>query len=285
LQGAPGEPGAVVIAPALGLDGKTGRPRWTGQDPLFVQKDRPAVTILDPGNLTRRPRFLEERGGSTVCRLAMATTPDGSLAAPAGKPVQARSVDDDPRWRRPLPWVLKLKGEFGPWGFVAAGGLAFLNLGIPVFVLWMAGGRRRAFRIRTLMALPVAAAIPLIAFLTLAPWLPVGPGRLLATEERVFLSGTVGGVPVVLYVGWMVMGVMRRRWKDVVALVALTGIATLAIAGGWIWLDRKSMAGIERYGWEGWKLVMMVGAYVAAVLWGAGKGALGGYRWVRRRRL
>ena len=95
LQGARGEPGAIVIAPALSLDGKTGQPRWAGQDPLFVQEDRPAVTILDPGSLTRRPRFLEERGLSMVCRLALATTPDGGLAAPAGKPVQVRSVDDD----------------------------------------------------------------------------------------------------------------------------------------------------------------------------------------------
>ena len=285
LQGARGEPGAVVIAPALALDGKTGRPRWAGQDPLFVQENRPAVTILDPGNLTRRPRFLEERGESTVCRLAMATTPDGALAAPAGQPVQARSVevDDDPRWRRLLPWVPKLKGAFGPWGFLAAGGLAFINLGIPVFILWLVGGRRRSFRIRTLMALPVAAVIPLMAYLTIGPWLPVQAGRLLATEGRVFIAGTVGGVPVVLYVGWMVMGVIRRRWKDVVALVALTGFTTLAIAGGWIWLDRRSMAPIEHYGWEGWELAAMVGAYVAAVLWGVGKLIAGGYRCVQRR--
>ncbi len=284
LQGARGEPGAVVIAPALSLDGKTGQPRWTGQDPLFVQEDRPAVTILDPGTLTRRPRFLEERGESTVCRLAMATTPDGALAAAAGKPVQARSVDDDPRWRRLLPWVPKLKGAFGPWGLVAAGGLAFVNLGIPVFVLWLAGGRRKAFRIRTLMALPIAAVIPLMGYLTIGPWLPVGSGRLLATEGRVFLAGTVGGVPVVLYVTWMVVGAIRRRYTDVLALVALTGLATLAVAGGWIWLDSRSKVGLEHYGWDGWEVVVMVGAYGAAALWGARRGMLGGYKWMRGRR-
>ncbi len=281
LRGARGESGAVVIAPALGLDGKTGQPRWAGQDPLFVQEHRPEVTILDPGSLTRRPRFLEESGLSTVCRLAMATTPDGGLAASAGMLIQARSVDDDPRWRRPLPWVRKLKGEFGPWGLVVAGGLAFVNVGIPVFVLWLAGGRRKVFRIRTLMALPIAAVIPLMGYLTIGPWLPVGSGRLLATEGRVFLAGTLGGVPVVLYVTWLVVGAIRRRWKEVIALVALTGLATLAVAAGWIWLDWKSMAGIEHYGSEGWGLVVMVGAYAASVLWGVGTGILG--VWGRRR--
>ena len=283
LQGAHGEPGAVVIAPALWLDGKTGGPRWAGQDPLFVQEDRPTVRILDPGNLTQPPRFVEERGQSTVCRLAMATTPDGGPAAPAGKPVQARSVDDDPRWRRPLPWVPKLKGAFGPWGLVAAGGLALVNLGIPVFVLWLASGRRRSFRIRTLMALPIAAVIPLMGYLTIGPWLPVGSGRLLATEGRVFLAGTVGGVPVVLYTMWMVAGVIRRRWKDVLALAALTGLATFALAGGWIRFDRRTMAPIEHYWWEGWGLVAMAGGYVAAVLWGLGRGVLRGCRLARRR--
>ncbi len=43
------------------------------------------------------------------------------------------------------------------------------------------------------------------------------------------------------------------------------------------------MAAIEHHGWEGWELVVMVGAHLAAVLWGLGGGILGGYKWVRRR--
>ena len=109
------------------------------------------------------------------------------------------------------------KGAFGPWGFLAAGGLAFLNLALPLCLFWLAAGRRRNFRIRTLMSLPIAVAIPLMAFLTLAPWLPVGSESLLASENRVFLTGTVAGVPIVLYVGWVVAGVIRRRWRSVLA--------------------------------------------------------------------
>ena len=66
--------------------------------------------------------------------------------------------------------------------------------------------------------------------------------------------------------------------------MALTGFATLAIAGGWIWLDWRSMAGIEHYEREGWWLVVIVGGYAAALLWGVGRGILGGYIRVRGRR-
>ena len=32
---------------------------------------------------------------------------------------QPALVGDDPRWTRPLPWLLWLKGPIGPWGFLA----------------------------------------------------------------------------------------------------------------------------------------------------------------------
>ena len=175
------------------------------------------------------------------------------------------------------------QGRVWSLGFSRCFRPAFVNVALPVFVLWLSGGRRRAFRIRTLMALPVAAAIPLIAFLTLAPWLPVGPGRLLASEERVCLTGTAGGVPIVLYAAWIVASVARRRWKTLLALLGLTVLATAALAGGWVWLDRKSMATVEHYELEGWGLVVMAGAYAAAVLWGLGRGIRETYNLVLRR--
>ena len=43
------------------------------------------------------------------------------------------------------------------------------------------------------------------------------------------------------------------------------------------------MAAIEHYRWEGWELVLLPGAYVAAVLWAGGRCVLGIFRLVRRR--
>ena len=133
------------------------------------------------------------------------------------------------------------------------------------------------------MVLPLAAAIPLMTYLTLAPWMPSHLNPLLSSEARILLVATLAGLPVVYYLAVMGASVFRRRGKVLIALMGVTVITAVVVAAGWIWLDRKSMAGVEHYGWEGWELVMLPGAYVAAVLWGVGKVISGGYIRVRRR--
>ena len=135
------------------------------------------------------------------------------------------------------------------------------------------------------MVLPLAAAIPLMTYLTLAPWIPSYLTRMLSSETKIFLGGTLAGIPVVYFMGVMGASVVRRRWRALITLVGVTMITAVVVAAGWIMLDRKSMAGIEHYGWQRWELVLLPGAYAAAVLWAVGKVVLGGYRWVRRRRL
>ena len=49
-------------------------------------------------------------------------------------------------------------------------------------------------------------------------------------------------------------------------LAVLTIILSLVIASAWLWFDMKSMPSIERYGWQGWYLVGVPGAYAASVL-------------------
>ena len=102
----------------------------------------------------------------------------------------------DPRWTRPLPWRAWLEGLFGPRAFLAAGGLALVNVVLPLLFLRLVIGRRRAFRMRALMVLPVAVVVPLMVFLGLTPWLPVGEQNWLGTQNRVFLAGTLAGVRV-----------------------------------------------------------------------------------------
>ncbi len=58
-------------------------------------------------------------------------------------------------------------------------------------------------------------------------------------------------------------------------------VTTIVVAGGWVWVDRRSMAvNVEHYDWEGWERVGLVGGYAAAVLWGWGGwwlGFMGGF--------
>ncbi len=155
----------------------------------------------------------------------------------------------------------------GPWGFLAAGGLALFNVVLPLSILRLVAGRRR-FSIRALMALPVAAAFPLMVFLMLEPVLPVGSSPLLGTEKRLFIVGMLAGLPIVFYVAWMARSLARLRWRPALALVVLTVLASLAIGAAWLRLDMKSMPSIERrYGTVGWQLVLVARLHMPPACW------------------
>ncbi len=134
------------------------------------------------------------------------------------------------------------------------------------------------------MVAPVAAAVPLMVYLSLAPWLPVGEQAWLATEWRVFCAGTLLGVPVVMGGWWAAAAVVRGTWRRVLAMVGLVVAATMVVGGGWLWVDRQAMAvNLEHYDWEGWGLVFLAGGYLAAVVWGVGIGVYGLIRTLNRR--
>jgi PQQ-like domain len=286
LPGKAGRPCEVILSPALSLDGATGVPRWTGQHSL-TQGENKALQflpeLLDPGDAKRLPLLIASGLGATVCREALRTDARGMIAAARGTVVKPGPVSGDPRWSRPLPWATRLRGPLGPWGFLTAAGLGCVNLVLPLFILRLVRGRRRAFSMRGLMMLPVVAAIPLMVLLTLVPWLPLASGRLLGTERRLFLTGTLAGVPIVLCALWLCASLVRLRFRPVVTMAGLTAAATLVVAGCWLWFDRKSMAAMQHYDREGWYLVLLPGAYAAAVLWAAGRMLMAIYRFVTRR--
>ena len=300
LPASPGHAGTVIVTPAMAIDGASRRALWTGQaflwattaaektdpysaagamlDPHFVPR------VLDLGDAKGRPLLITNGLGATVCRAAMATDAEGAIAAARGQMwVGGGRGVVDPRWTRPLPWRARLTGFLGPMGVVVAGGLAFVNVVLPLLALRLIVGRRRVFRVGALMVLPVAAAVPVMVYLWLTPWLPVGDERMFATEGRVFLVGTFLGLPVVLYVVLVVGCLVWMRWKAIGVLGGLTVVATVVVAGGWVWVDRKSMVALESYGWEGWWLVVLPGAYFAAVLLGVGFGCRWIYRVIARR--
>jgi hypothetical protein len=222
-------------------------------------------SLLDRGDSTHSPLLITDGMGATVCRVALPTTPRGTIAPPRGALVPPGLARDDPRWMRVLPWLYWLEGPVGPWGFLAACALALVNVVVPLLILRPVAGRRQV-SVRALMALPVAAAIPLMSFLMLEPVLPVGTSALNSTEKRVFVTGTLAGLPMVVSAVLVAWCVARGRLRPLAALAGLTILASLAIAAVWLWFDMKSMPSIERYGWRGWYLVALPGVYVASVL-------------------
>ena len=112
-----------------------------------------------------------------------------------------------------------------------------------------------------MMTLPVAAAVPLAALLTFDPSVLANAILWPLSSNLLFGLGTLAGLPVTIYAALIVSSAFRRRWRKLVAFVALTLLVTVVIGAGWLWFDMRSMPAIEHYERLGWELVILAGAY------------------------
>jgi hypothetical protein len=275
LPSKPGHPSTLVLSPAMAVDGKSGQARWVDRTPI------PGPTLLDPGDATRRPLLISSRSSPTVCRYALPATPRGDYAPPAGARVPPGLAVDDPRWTRQLPWTEPIVRAIGPRGFLAAIGLALVNVIAPIGILRLAA-RRRPWTLRLLMALPVAAAVPLTVFQTIEPLIPAQIGSQPASSRLVFALGTLAGVPIAAYAALTGWWLIRLRWRPLTLLAGLTMLASLAIAAAWLWVDSRAMPAIEHYDRSSWYLAAVPGAYAAVVLILVGWGLGGMFRGIAR---
>ena len=284
IPAGPGRPGMVIMPDGTVLDGATGQPRWVGQASVGESTAAHLMPkVLEPGDSKTAPLLISNTPGMTVCRVAMATGADWSPAPAKGKVAARGQYRSDPRWARRLPWVARMQGAVGFNGVLASGCLAFVNVFLPLWILRLVSRRRRAFNLWALMVLPVVAAVPLLMYQTVTPWLTAQESRLLSTGTRVFLTGTLAGIPIVYYLVVMGGNVVRRRWRGLAALLGLTVLVAAPVAGAWLMVDRRAMATrFQHYDLEGWRWVWVIlpGAYGAAVLWVVAKGG----RWLIGRR-
>jgi hypothetical protein len=265
LPASPGQPGTVLVPPAVGLDGADGHPRWAGQAPQNIWWTVFQTNVLDPGDSARLPRFLTTGLGATICRSALPTNPTGAYAPAQGTPVPSGLARNDPRWIRSLPWTLAWNYDATATALPAVIVLALFNVLLPVGILRLAA-RRRPWTLRLLMALPVAAAVPLTAFVALEPLIPTLPAPYAFSSRVLFTLGTLAGVPIVVLAAFIGRSAIGRRWKRLALLAGLTVLASLATAVTWLWLDMRTMPAIEHYSGSGWYLAVLPGAYVVGVL-------------------
>ena len=184
----------------------------------------------------RLPRFLSIGLGATVCRSALPTNPQARYEPPRGRLVPSGLAQNDPRWMRSLPWTIAVDRDAVGSGLLAASGLALFNVFLPLGILRLAA-RRRPWTLRLLMALPVAAAVPLTAFVALEPLIPTLPAPYTVSSRVLFTLGTLAGIPIVTFAAIIGDSVIRRRWKRLALLAGLTVLASLATAAIWIRLD------------------------------------------------
>jgi hypothetical protein len=284
LPACSGRPSTLLLPPATAIDGTSGRVRWALK-PSPLRKSY-AGDLLDPGDATRLPRLVSVRHHlvDTVCRLALPTTPRGDYAPPSGARPQPGLARDDPRWTRPLPWTILIDPQTLWTGFFAVVGVALLNVFLPLGILRFAA-YRRPWSLRALMALPVAAAVPLTAFPALKPLIPIPPptAPLPSSPLALFALGTLAGVPVVGLVAITASSLLRRRWRTFTWLAGLTVVASVAIAAAWLWVDMRRMPAIEHYSRSGWYLAVVAGAFLASVLMLVGEVNRRTCSWLTRR--
>jgi hypothetical protein len=277
-----GRPAVLVLQNGVALDGKSGRPVWLApRDPGAATSP---ATLLDPGDSTRRPLLTYDPAATmTIARSAMATTPAGVPSSPVGDPVLPGRSDGDPRWTRPLPWTGLILFTVGPRGFLAFAGLALINLAAPLILLRLAA-RRRPWTLRLLMALPIAAAIPLAVFQTIEPLLPAEIASRAVSGRTAFALYTLAGLPLATYAATVLSGAARLRLKRLAVLIALTLVASAIVAEVWVWFDRRTMPAIEHYGRSGWPLAVLLGAYATGILIVLAWPVRRFYRWLKRPR-
>ena len=134
------------------------------------------------------------------------------------------------------------------------------------------------------MALPIAAAVPLWVFQTIEPMIPVQFGSTPISARVVFVLGTLAGMPMVLYAGFVLSSLVRRRGKALAWLVGITLVASALIAAVWLRIDSRIMPAIEHYGRSGACLVLALGAYGVGVVLPIGWILKWTYHWIKRPR-
>jgi hypothetical protein len=257
----------LILPPSRAIDGLTGELRWIHKP--FPLSSRQSGELLDPGNATRLPRLIFTRNNlsGTICRTALPATPKGDYLPPSGAEPPPGLARDDPRWTRGLPWTNLMTPQTARTGLLAVLGLALLNVFVPLSLLWLAA-RRRRWSLRVLMALPVAAAVPLTAFQAVEPVLPIpSPSAPLPSSPlALFALGSAAGVPLVADVIVVAVTLLRRRWRALIFLTGFTFLASFTMAAIWLWFDMRAMPAIEHYSCSGWDLALLPGACILSAL-------------------
>jgi hypothetical protein len=272
--GGAGRPATVVVRSGKtleGLAGASGRALWrmepAGTDTALLH------VAASPG----LPRVVESNSERTLCRLVPALGADRTSPAPA--PIRrVAGAPRDPRLRRLLPWAhtreagleIALSGVIALVGLVAPG--AFL----------VAGLRRRPWKIRHLMALPLIVALAFGLFralgqLALEISIDLGTfaGPLMGHHPRGFdalrspsdlLRLGIQGLPLALFPAALLAWSAGRRWRRVGVLSAVFAAVVLASAAVSVGLGWRAMSPGEYYGWDGWLWVFVPAAYLCGIL-------------------
>jgi outer membrane protein assembly factor BamB len=272
--GGAGRPATVVVRSGKTLEGLAGA---SGEALWRMESAGTDTALLHVAGSPGLPRVVESTPERTLCRLVPALGADRSSPAPAPiRPVAG--APRDPRLRRLLPWahMREVGLEMAFSGMIALAGL------VAPGAFLVASVRRRPWKIRHLMALPLLVALAFGFFralgqLALEISIDLGTftGPLMGHHPRSFdalrspgdlLRLGLQGLPLALFPAALLAWSAGRRRRRVGVLSAVFAAVVLASAAVSLGLGWRAMSPGEYYGWDGWPWVFVPAAYVSGAL-------------------
>jgi hypothetical protein len=246
-----GHPSTIFVGTGLGLDGRTGHPRWAGG---------PARAFLETGRADDRPLALSSQGDTTICRRTLPTAPGGRFLNVSGRPRLYRAPEGDPRLVKPDPWAQMFQnspGVIDPRAVLES--LAFCLLVVVVArILLRWATRRRTRSLRLLMILPVVAGILLAEYRLMATYLIPDP-----RYANVSFIGMIYIGSLLLAFFWQLSSaILRRRWRTLGVTVAIPSLCTFLLVAG----AQADLAPMERLQWDQWYVPPLLSAYLMGFL-------------------
>lgn len=249
-----------------GIDAWTGATTWTCRGPtprnrhgwihvdtiavLDQTREVPSRIFFQHGHVAQSrqaslPRISPRRG---VAKVAL-TRAQPSL----------RVASNDPRLLRQLPWnhgideLVEAAATYWIWASFYCLTLVLL----PAAALWAISWRRQ-WGLRTLVFLPVAAAIFLVGYGTNGPQ-PI----VLNTWQKIIIG--VGFVPILISLASYACWLVTRQWRAVRWWTLTAGIVTVTLAATALVLSNTGSGAWlpgERYSLDGWYWIVVAGVYM-----------------------
>jgi outer membrane protein assembly factor BamB/predicted Ser/Thr protein kinase len=259
----------VVVVASLntvyGLDGKIGKPLWSGQGLPSVASGTGKTGIPGFGGMLLHandpqglPRVVGWAKEATVCRLTQPMPPAESRPIVPAVCVPAL---DDPRMVRQLPWRHWEQLPRIVW------------LGQPSFVvvLLISGLLvRRAVRRRSwkLSLLPAACLAAYLMGSVIGLRYPVKDANTETLAQDLLVVTVLAAVSLLplAFLNSLVRWLMGGRWLRGGLLLASSVAFCLLFAAVWLWQDGRALEPEQHYSRQGWYAIWPVGVYATGLV-------------------